>query len=198
MTTSWQDQYLAALQIRDNREQANKSIYDACTSSSSTFHLVLSDTLTSLTDTKLADHTSTLTSQAVPSALPNTNVHASTSAQPPPETDTTALNALRTDLATAQSTRTTLTTELADLTTTLASLQSTLTSTSATANSLAREKAVLERKLRDRDEELKEKGRMLERVQDEVAALEMQLNLLEEEKEGGWGKGGVRRGSAGR
>jgi len=195
MTTSWQDQYLAALQIRDRREQANKSIYDACTSS---FHLLSSDLLISLADTKLADHTSTLTSQAVPSVLPNTNPNATTSAQPPPEIDITALTALRTDLATAQSTRSTLTSELADLTTTLASLQSTLTSTSTTANSLAREKAILERKLRDRDEELKEKGRMLERVQDEVAALEMQLNLLEEEKEGGWGKGGVRRGSAGR
>jgi len=57
---------------------------------------------------------------------------------------------------------------------------------------------VLERKLRDRDEELKEKGRMLERVQDEVAALEMQVNLLEEEKECAWDKRGVRRGSAGK
>jgi len=152
-----------------------------------------------LLDTRLADHTSAITTPAVHSIPSNTEPNASASAQPPPsETDITALIALRADLATAQSTRTTLTAELADLTTTLASLQSTLTSTSTTANSLAREKAVVERKLRDRDEELKEKGRMLERVQAEVAALEMQLNLLEEEKEGGWGKGGVRRGSSGR
>lgn len=43
---------------------------------------------------------------------------------------------------------------------------------------------MLERKLRDRDEELREKRKMLEGVLDEVVALTMQVNLLEQERDG--------------
>lgn len=47
----------------------------------------------------------------------------------------------------------------------------------------AREKALLERRLRDRDSELREKTRLLERVQDELVGTEMQVNVAEQEKE---------------
>lgn len=94
------------------------------------------------------------------------------------------ITGLRTDLASAQATRTTLTAELASLNSTLTSLQVSLTRTFTTANSLARDKALLERKLQDRDEELREKRKMLEGVLDEVVALTMQVNLLEQERDG--------------
>lgn len=46
--------------------------------------------------------------------------------------------------------------------------------------SLEGEKAMLERMVRDRDEELRGKRRMLESVQDEMVGLEMQLNMAEQ------------------
>lgn len=172
---------------RDERELANKAVYDACMFLLDMFLLVLTDS-----DTKLADHAAIIATSGPPvaSAIPQEETTSSTrtlrpgtpgtNASPAPSSD--LITTLRTDLAAAQSTRVTLTAELGTLNNTLASLQSTLTATSTTANSLAREKAILERKLRDRDEELREKSRLLERVQDEVVALEMQLNLLEQER----------------
>ena len=48
---------------------------------------------------------------------------------------------------------------------------------------MSRQKAEVERKLRDRDEELKGKGRLVEQAQDEMVALGLQLNVAEEQKE---------------
>lgn len=48
---------------------------------------------------------------------------------------------------------------------------------------MSRQKADVERKLRDRDEELKGKGRLVEQAQDEMVALGLQLNVAEEQKD---------------
>jgi predicted RNase H-like nuclease (RuvC/YqgF family) len=189
---SWQEQYLAALELRDSREQANKAIYDACKMHprpSATSDMLI------IADTKLADHNASLTSESVatpvevasespPGRPPSSTSKAPKSASPAPSTaENVTLITLRADLSSAQATRVALAAEVESLNTTVSSLQSTLTSTSTTANGLARERAVLERKVRDRDEELREKDRMLERVQDDVVALEMQCNLLEQDRD---------------
>jgi len=146
-------------------------------------------------DAKLADLAASLSKQLAsrpehPSTVPAAATTTSGDSRTPSTPTTTQsqdpdiISGLRTDLASAQATRTTLTNELASLSTTLTSLQASLTRTSTTANSLAREKALLERKLRDRDEELREKRKMLEGVLDEVVALTMQVNLLEQERDG--------------
>ena len=146
-------------------------------------------------DAKLADLAASLSKQSASRPEQLLAEHAATSNTTgdsrTPSTSKTSqsqepdiLSGLRTDLASAQATRTTLNNELASLNTTLTSLQASLTRTSTTANSLARDKASLERKLRDRDEELREKRKMLEGVLDEVVALTMQVNLLEQERAG--------------
>jgi len=146
-------------------------------------------------DAKLADLAASLSKQLAlrpehPLVDPTTAITTAGDSRKPPTPSTAqtsepeAIAGLRTDLASAQATRTTLTAELASLNSTLTSLQASLTRTSTTANSLARDKALLERKLRDRDEELREKRKMLEGVLDEVVALTMQVNLLEQERDG--------------
>lgn len=49
--------------------------------------------------------------------------------------------------------------------------------------SVHRQLAFLERKLKDRDEELRQKKKLVEDVQDEVVALTIQFNAVEREKE---------------
>jgi len=193
----WQDQYVAALAIRDRREQALKSTYDDCMCTLAPSYL---SQLLTAPDAKLADLAASLSKQlasrpdhpfsglvpttttTITTASSNTRPSTASSTTQPHDQD--IISGLRTDLASAQAIRTTLTNELASLNTTLTSLQASLTRTSTTANSLAREKALLERKLRDRDEELREKRKMLEGVLDEVVALTMQVNLLEQERDG--------------
>lgn len=48
---------------------------------------------------------------------------------------------------------------------------------------LQREKAVLERKLRDREGELRGKNRLVQDVQDELVSLNLQLNMAEQKSE---------------
>lgn len=192
MASDWQHQYLAALAIRDRREQALKSTYDDCMWSTILSYLFM---VLTTTDARLADLAASLSKQLssrsehapTESAVATTTSGDSRASTTPTATqsqDSDIIAGLRTDLASAQATRTTLTTELASLNTTLTALQASLTRTSTTANSLARDKALLERKLRDRDEELREKRKMLEGVLDEVVALTMQVNLLEQERDG--------------
>ena len=48
---------------------------------------------------------------------------------------------------------------------------------------LARQKTEVDRKLRDRNEELQTKAQLAERVQDEMVSLSLQLNIAEQRRE---------------
>lgn len=70
-----------------------------------------------------------------------------------------------------------------ELTASISALQTQNQASSTQIAQLSRQKAEVERKLRDRDEELKGKGRLVEQAQDEMVALGLQLNVAEEQKE---------------
>jgi len=90
---------------------------------------------------------------------------------------------LRTDLATTQKARTALQTQVDELTASLSALQTQSKASTSQITQLTRQKAAVERKLRDRDEELKGKSRLIEHAQDEMVALGLQLNMAEERKD---------------
>lgn len=70
-----------------------------------------------------------------------------------------------------------------ELTTSLSALQTQHKGSATQVTQLSRQKADVERKLKDRDEELKGKSRLVEQAQDEMVALGLQLNMAEESKE---------------
>ena len=87
---------------------------------------------------------------------------------------------LRTDLATTQKVRASLQSQLTDLTANLSTLQTQQKSSTVQIAQLTRLKADMERRVKDRDEELRGQKKLAEDAQDEMVALGLQLNLSEE------------------
>jgi chromosome segregation ATPase len=90
---------------------------------------------------------------------------------------------LRSELAATQKTRSSLEAELSTLNTSLSALQASDLQQKQRIAQLEKHRAQLERRGKDRQEELKGKGRFVEEVQDEMVALNLQLNMAEQEKE---------------
>ncbi len=114
-------------------------------------------------DSKLADRTAALANQS---------------------TSTTDESAqLRSELAATQRTRGDLEAKLSSITAELSALKTTENQQRQRIEQLEKVKAALERRGKDRADELKGKGRFVEEVQDEMVALNLQLNMAEQEKE---------------
>lgn len=86
---------------------------------------------------------------------------------------------LRADLSTNQKARLALKSQVPTLETHLATSRAEVGTLKSQLVSLSREKQLLERKVRDRDEELKAKGKLVEEVQDELLSLNLQVNMAE-------------------
>lgn len=151
-------------------------------------------------DTKLADRTATLEARGVapiPSApsspLPSTSKASERASTPtrsktalPQEVDISPgdnIARIRADLATTQKARSVLHTQVEDLTASLKTLQLQSKTSAVQIAQLTRQKVEVERRLRDRDEELRGKTKLAEDAQDEMVALGLQLNLSEEKAE---------------
>ncbi|KAK4541028.1 hypothetical protein LTR36_008397 [Oleoguttula mirabilis] len=176
--SDWIEQYSAALTERDARERAHKQYIDAYT--------------------KLADRTAALEAKpppvaSAPSPPPQSPACRGRTSTPTKgkaaaiketeQSPTDPLARLRTDLATTQKARTTLQTQVDELTASLSALHTQHKTSTTQVTQLTRQKADVERKLKDRDEELKGKGRLVEQAQDEMVALGLQLHMSEERKE---------------
>ncbi|KAL1990850.1 hypothetical protein VTN49DRAFT_5853 [Thermomyces lanuginosus] len=170
---NWRDDYYAALGVRDEREQANKSLYD--------------------TYTRLADRTAAaraLTPGTITPAPPQSSPSQSQSSQSrrgasTPQADTgqslsDAVKTARDELAAAQRSRSELQERLNRATAELEKLKAQAQRDQRRIATLESERAHLQLRLKDRDEELREKAKLLDNVQDELAALNLQLNMAEE------------------
>lgn len=187
--TDWLTEYSAALDQRDGREQAHKPYIDACATRKWPYEESTADTQA---DTKLADRTAGLTAQPAATSAPlspqpsggrdgnsTPSKGRSPSTQDVP-TSTDALQRLRSDLASTQKARSALQTEVNELTTSLKDLQLQQETSTSQVALLTRQKADVERKLRDREEEIRLKSKLVEQAQDEQVALGLQLNMAEE------------------
>lgn len=178
--TDWFEQYSSALDQRDAREKAHKAYIDAYT--------------------KLADRTATLEARestplpaAPASPVPSTSKTVERAATPTrrrgtpsqeaEQSPTDALARIRGDLATTQKARSALQAQVDELTTSLKTLQLQAKASATRIAQLTRQKTDVERRLKDRDEELRGKTKLAEDAQDEMIALGLQLNLSEEKAE---------------
>ncbi|MCJ1317205.1 hypothetical protein MMC15_002528 [Xylographa vitiligo] len=159
--SSWRAEYLTALQARDAHEQANKEIYDAYT--------------------RLADRAASLSTTQSPK-LPEYEKKdkAGRVAIPAPVTSEVSDTQVRQNLAEAQRSRGELENRIVAITSELEKLQLKSTVDSRRINELATEKSNVVKKLRDRDEELRGKSKLLEGVHDETLSLTIELNMAED------------------
>ncbi|KAI4284852.1 MAG: hypothetical protein L6R38_001117 [Xanthoria sp. 2 TBL-2021] len=167
--TTWRQDYLLALQARDRSEQAQRIFYDAYT--------------------KLADRAATADAQKSENGRSSPMTEGPAPVQPPKgatskaplETSSNAevLAQIQKDLSEAQRSRGTLQSRLQDVSDGLqkSKLQSAIDR--KRLDDLGSEKAALARRLKDRDEELRGKAKLLEDVHDETVSLTLQLNMAE-------------------
>ncbi|KAL8852373.1 MAG: hypothetical protein Q9221_002757 [Calogaya cf. arnoldii] len=169
--TTWRQYYLLALQARDRSEQAQRTLYDAYT--------------------KLADRAATADAQKNGSVRSASGTEEPAPVQHPQGTpskasvekssNAEALGQIQKELSEAQRSRGTLQSRLQDASDGLqkSKLQSALNK--KRLDELGSEKAALARRLKDRDEELRGKAKLLEDVHDETVSLTLQLNMAEDQ-----------------
>lgn len=160
----WREEYFAALAVRDESEKANISLYDAYT--------------------RLANRTSRTATTTIPSG-PQPDVVAGEKKQrklsnEPAASITDILTATRADLSEAQRSRSELQGRLDRVTADLGKLQKRSAQDQRRISALESERTNLRLRLRDRDEELRGKAKLLDDFQDELATLNLQLNMAED------------------
>jgi chromosome segregation ATPase len=140
------------------------------------------------TDSQLIDRVTTLEAEKAALLEGNSSRKASTSS-PNPQTpnvptteDTKPIARLRVDLAEALRAKGSLQTRLKTAEEELARLRSKTASDARALRDLAASEKVLSRKLRDREDELRQKNKLVADVQDELAVLNLQLNVAEQER----------------
>ncbi|EME85733.1 uncharacterized protein MYCFIDRAFT_64921 [Pseudocercospora fijiensis CIRAD86] len=175
--TDWIEQYSAALDARDAREQLHKPYIDA---------------YTRVADRAAAarrEYESASKKPASPlpldhTATPSKRGFTTTKSPPLPSQDPSdLLTALRTDLSNTQRARSVLQSQVTDLTSQLSVVQASEKRSSAQMAWLQKQKLEIERKLRDREEEIRGKAKLVEEAQDEMVSLQLQLNLAERRRE---------------
>ncbi|KAJ5340753.1 Autophagy-related protein 16 [Penicillium brevicompactum] len=168
----WREEYLAALTVRDHREKANAKLYNAYAQLADRTSLLATATNTSPAPSQGEIH------RSIPSPLITVSKKQRGSEAGP--TPAELLNITRADLSEAQRFRSELQEQLGRVNLEVESLRKKSTQQSRRISTLESERAQLQMRLRDRDAELKGKAKLLEDFQDEMATLNLQLNMAEE------------------
>lgn len=171
----WREEYLAALAVRDQREKANSALYDACSFSEPSFHPVNLLVTDNSIDSRLADRTAQLATPLDSSAGPGqlrSSGHEARTASPPvatskkqPTEGSSAADLIittRADLSEAQRSRSELQGRLDRVNTEYEKLRKKSAQDSRRLNALDHERTYLQLRLKDRDEELRQKAKLLE------------------------------------
>ncbi|EXJ55695.1 hypothetical protein A1O7_08624 [Cladophialophora yegresii CBS 114405] len=178
---TWREQYLSALQARDQVEQANVDLYDYCTK--------LADDRAGLEKKIRLAGRAASASEDPPAApepvtTPGWGIRRVTSPAARPESPNsspTQLTQLRRDLSKAQSERADLQTRLDTALRDLEAFKSKTKVDNKRITQLSASVNQLTIKVRDREEELRGKAKLIENVQDENVTLNLQLNMAEEQ-----------------
>ncbi|KAF2835427.1 autophagy protein 16 [Patellaria atrata CBS 101060] len=170
---SWLTEYSAAIDARDAREKSQIKYINAYTA--------------------LADRTASLNNipQAPPPPSPQLGSSKDTLRTPTksksPAQDTTppgdTVNQLRAELATTQKSRAELQSQLKPLTEHLEQLKLQNTKNTRLISALQREKDILERRVRDRDDELRGKASLVEEIQGEMLTSDLERNMAVQKAE---------------
>ncbi|KAK7711069.1 autophagy protein 16, interacts with Atg12p-Atg5p [Diaporthe eres] len=158
----WKDDYLSSILEAEKNSPVNQELVDACS--------LLNDRIAALEAEKAHWQAST------PS---QSNTQQTTTKEAPADP---AQSRLRTDLAEALRQKSSLEARLRKATSERDALQATQRSQSRAVRELSGERDSLRLRVGDQAEELRGKKQMLEQMQDEVLALELQLNVAEQQK----------------
>jgi hypothetical protein len=174
MAADWREQYLAALKARDAVEKRDLELYNYCSR--------LADQRAELQKANNKEAPAESSEKPLATIPPPSLGYLRRVSSPPPQ-DSVSVALIRQDLVKAQQERADLQARLEKASQDLDSLktksrQDTKRLAQATANVNQ-----LTLKLRDRDEELKGKTKLVENVQDENVTLTLQLNLAEQQQE---------------
>jgi len=170
---SWRNDYIQALQDRDEREEASCQRIDGEFIEAYT---TLLDQLSFLSAAKALQEPSSSTANPNSSNTNKETATSSSSANPPTE----ANPQLRADLTEALRSNGQLQIRLKTAETELTRLRSKTKNDSKTIETLNRQNAMILQKVRDRDEELKGKTKGFLDIQDEMISLNLQLNIAEQ------------------
>ncbi|KAF2733948.1 autophagy protein 16 [Polyplosphaeria fusca] len=167
-------EYLSALEARDKREQAHARYINAYTK--------LADRTAAQAPPSTDDAVAPSPSLSTKSLRPGTPK--GKSAQATQDTNSPNITSqLRSELASTQKIRADLESKLSAQTTELQALQTTDAEQKKRIIALEKVMEHLQRRLKDRGEELTGKGRLVEDVQDEMVALNLQLSMAEQERD---------------
>ncbi|KAB8296125.1 hypothetical protein EYC80_008918 [Monilinia laxa] len=179
--TSWRDEYIKALQERDEREQAS---YQRLDPQFIEAYTQLLDRVSALTAAAAAaathDPSSTTTN---PVSLSSSSTSQKSTSKTAPQTQPSASSEilqLRASLTEALRSSSHFQSRLKTTEASLQALRSKSTSEAKQIETLTRERNIMERKIRDRDEELRAKTKGYHDVQDEMISLNLQLNIAEQ------------------
>ncbi|KAK6509456.1 hypothetical protein TWF481_004200 [Arthrobotrys musiformis] len=161
---TWRSDLLVAFAERDLREKSQASLISE--------YSRLADRAAILTSTPIASTTST------PASTDQQQSKLSAELQSLHATLTT----LRTDLAASQKDRTALQSQLTTATTALTLLQKSSTANLRELDKVKTERYHLEQKVKSKEDESKLNRKMIENLQDEIIALNIQLNIGEQAK----------------
>ncbi|RAH69588.1 ATG16 family protein [Aspergillus aculeatinus CBS 121060] len=169
----WREEYSAALASRDRREKANTALYDAYTQLAD--RTASTTTATTSLQTPAGEGPRATTTTTTKHHVPRPARSAPTPPAPQQEQET-----LLASLAAAQRSRSELQAQLTRMTAELERLRKRHASDGRRLQGFEQEVALLQMRLKDRDEELRGKAKLLEDFQDEMASLNLQLNMAEE------------------
>ncbi|KAL4771105.1 autophagy protein 16 [Aspergillus nidulans var. acristatus] len=165
----WREEYAAALAARDRREKANVAIFNA-------YSQLADRTASSMIAVSNLQSDAQRSALSTPVADPRQQLPSPASGPSPQD----IILATRADLAEAQRSRSELEEQLARATTELEKLRRRNIQNGKRISLMENEITHLQLRLKDRDEELREKAKLLEGFQDEIATFELQLNMAEE------------------
>ncbi|PGH19450.1 hypothetical protein AJ80_03951 [Polytolypa hystricis UAMH7299] len=171
--SNWKEEYFAALGVRDQREKANIALYDAYTR--------LADRTSAIQQQQQAQSSSTSSLPQPPNKKLPSKPDPS-SAQPPPTGPITSdvLTTTLKELSEAQKSRTDLLDKLSKTTSELEKLKKKTSTDARRIADLSGERAHFQVRIKDRDEELRGKTKLLDDLHAEVVSLNLQFNMAED------------------
>ncbi|KAF2475075.1 autophagy protein 16 [Lindgomyces ingoldianus] len=167
-------EYLSALEARDAREQAHAAYINAYTK--------LADRTAGSRAEALAPPPAPSLSTSTKSLRPGTPKDKGSPA-PQDVTSPSSTAQLRAELASTQRIRAALETKLSTISAELDAFKASDAAQKRRISQLEKTREQLDRKVKDRAEELKGKGRLVEGVQDEMVAINLQLHMMEQERD---------------
>ncbi|KAI9850071.1 MAG: hypothetical protein M1838_006151 [Thelocarpon superellum] len=171
---SWRSVYLLALQERDRYEKADLDLYHAYTRLADRTAVAEAATVDRAEGATVEEKTEPATRLKSARGTPTS----ATEKRGTPSMEG-GLAQLKQDLAEAQRARVSLQVRLRHCTDELEQLRSQTTVDTTRIRDLTTERNVLAVKVKDRDAELRGKAKLLEDIQDEMMALNLQLNMAE-------------------